>query len=188
MNKSPKPRFRPAGAIAVMDKDRLGTIYLYTHNGQPAALGYRGRKTRPDVHVVKTTQSEIESVMRRWLDGLRSERAFREKCRAARTADEWSRNTVIRRIKRALTARGLKYSVTGGRGTGWGWIHIDLLPSVEKLLTPEQRRREMEKLNQALGLEHRTSISIPASTDYYREYVERAEGKTPTKPGTPYWD
>jgi len=190
--KKPRPRYRPAGAVVIMDKDRLGTIYLYTHKGQPAAIGYRGRKTRPDVHVVKTTQSEIETVMRRWLDGLRSERAFREKCRAARKADEWDRNVVIGRIKRALAERGFRYSVTGGRGTAWGWIHIALLPSVEKLLTPEKRTAAARELHAAFGLNPRCftsdGISIAASTAHYREYLERAQGKTPTKAAEPYWD
>lgn len=190
--RKPRPRWKPAGAVTVMDKDRLGTIFLYTRDQMPAAIGYKGRKTKPDIHVIKSTQSELESVVRRWLDGLRTERDFRTKCRAVHEQDEWSRNNVIKRIKAALHRRGFDVSVTGGRGTAWGWIHIDLLPSVEKLLTPEKRRAEYLKLNQALGLDPKcfttSAVSVPASTAHYREYVERAEGRTPTKIAEPYWD
>lgn len=101
------------------------------------------------------------------------------------------RNETIKTIKTALKARGLNYSVTGGRGTAWGWITIDLLPSVSKLFTPDRRRDEYVKMVLSLGLPREwgyTAVSIPAGSDYYREYIERAEGKTPSKLGTPYWD
>ena len=186
--RKPRTRWIPPGATIVMDKDRLGTIYLYSRDGQPAAIGYRGKSTKPDVHVIKTTQSDIEAVMRRWLDGLRNEAEFKKKCRAAREQDEWSRNNVIQRIKKSLAKRGLKCSVSGGRGTAWGWIHIDLLTSLDRLLTPEKRREAYRKLNEALGLEYSGAVSVPASTAYYKEFVDRAEGRKPATLGTPYWD
>jgi hypothetical protein len=31
-------------------------------------------------------------------------------------------------------------------------------------------------------------VSIAASGDYYAEYTERAQGRTPTKIAQPYWD
>jgi hypothetical protein len=31
-------------------------------------------------------------------------------------------------------------------------------------------------------------VSIAASHDYYREYVERSAGRTPAKVAQPYWD
>lgn len=190
--RKPRPRWKPEGAVTVTDKDGLATIYLYTRNGQPAAIGYRGRKTRPDVHITKTTQSEVEQLMRRWLDGLRSDLAFRKKCRDARKQDEWDRNNVIKRIKSGLLKRGFDYSVTGGRGTAWGWIYIDLLPSVERLLTPENRKQAYIDLYRALGFEPRqfltSGVSVAASSDYYREYVDRAEGRKPAKIAVPYWD
>jgi hypothetical protein len=40
-----------------------------------------------------------------------------------------NRDTAIDRIKKALKARsGKSWSVTGGRGTSWGWIEINTLP------------------------------------------------------------
>lgn len=105
---------------------------------------------------------------------------------------EVNRNSTIQTIKAAFKARGLRYSVTGGRGTAWGWIHIDLLPSTYKALDPDSRRTEYEKMAGALMLDEKrygyTSISIPAGYDYYREYIERANGREPEVCGTPYWD
>jgi hypothetical protein len=40
-----------------------------------------------------------------------------------------TRNETIKRIKAALRRRsGRTWSVTGGKGTGWGWITIEVLP------------------------------------------------------------
>jgi hypothetical protein len=35
---------------------------------------------------------------------------------------------------------------------------------------------------------HHQGISIPASSDYYREFVDRAEGREPSVHAEPYWD
>ena len=40
------------------------------------------------------------------------------------------RDEAIRRIKAALERRsGKRWSVTGGRGTAWGWLNIDVPPA-----------------------------------------------------------
>ncbi len=123
------------------------------------------------------------------------------------------RNETIKIIKAALKRRsGRSWSVTGGRGTAWGWIDINVPPSLRKAhhrlkdgcpdwpenyeeyvddnatghITPADR----DLLAKLLGLEsvHQQGVSIPASNDYYREYIERAEGKPVTKIAQPYWD
>lgn len=51
-----------------------------------------------------------------------------------------------------------------------------------------QDREELAKL---LGVElcqTTGGISVPASSDYYQEYIDRAEGKAPSVIGQPYWD
>lgn len=133
---------------------------------------------------------------------------------ATATAIEVDRDSTIKRIRKALNRRSPKsWSVTGGRGTSWGWIHIDAPPSRRTMhcrlkagaistrpedyemvdtgepdgkSTPEDRA-ELAKL---LGLErvHAQGVSIPAGNDYYREYIDRAEGRTPSVQGKPYWD
>ena len=55
-------------------------------------------------------------------------------------------------------------------------------------MTPEQRREAYRWLNKHLGLTGCDGVSVPASTPHYREYVERAEGKVPTKIAEAYWD
>ena len=125
------------------------------------------------------------------------------------------RDEAIKRIKAALKKRsGKAWSVTGGRGTAWGWIQIDALPARRTAFyrlkdgmpdLPENyiqydggcradgsmTAADRAELGVLLGL-GRDSYSggenIPASGDYRQEYVDRAEGRTPTKTGTPYWD
>jgi hypothetical protein len=125
------------------------------------------------------------------------------------------RDTTIKAIKTALQRRsGKAWSVTGGRGTAWGWITINAPPKRKTAgyeLTPgcadipENYARiddkypegggymtlaDKEELRDLLGLErmHDQGESVAASGDYYREYIARAEGKTPAVIAQPYWD
>ena len=100
------------------------------------------------------------------------------------------RDEAIAQIKAAFKARGLRYSVKGGRGTAWGWIHIDLLPSDYKKMDEDGRKAAYKRLGEDIGLDRLcySSEGIPSTSDYYREYVDRASGKTPSVFGKPYWD
>jgi hypothetical protein len=116
------------------------------------------------------------------------------------------RNEAILAIRKALKARsGRTWSVRGGRGTAWGWIRIDTPPARtvcwpcadgrQDECTCARSRGAMpaadrETLKALLRLDrvHQQGISIPASSAYYREYVDRAEGREPAEIGTPYWD
>jgi len=101
-----------------------------------------------------------------------------------------TRNETIGAIRSALRRRtGRAWSVTGGRGTAWGWIRIHATPARRVgygYLSDEDRA----ELGRALGLEkaHQQGVSIPAGHDYRIEYVDRAEGRTPSRIGEPYWD
>lgn len=101
------------------------------------------------------------------------------------------RDEAIKRIRTALRARsGKAWSVTGGRGTAWGWINIDAPPArrtADGYITEEDRT----ELGTLLGLDkpvHHQGQSVPDGSVYREEYVERAEGRTPTRFGTPDWD
>lgn len=119
----------------------------------------------------------------------------------------------IRRIRAALRRRsGKAWSVTGGRGTSYGWIRIDApparrrwhdLPRPRSQATGAEVYEEVEggpgghaspadraELAALLGLDaaHFQGVSIPASIDYREEYVARAEGHEPEVLGNPYWD
>jgi hypothetical protein len=101
------------------------------------------------------------------------------------------RNEAIRSIRRGLKARGGNYSVTGGRGTVWGWITIDLLPSIKTATPVDDWCGLYGELAVMLGFDRSrgyTSFSVAASNEYYREYIDRAEGRPPAKIAEPYWD
>ena len=100
------------------------------------------------------------------------------------------RNQVIAEIKTALRKRsGRSWSVTGGRGTSWGWISIHAQPS-QRVGYDYLSEQDQAALAQLLGLDsvHHQGISIPAGNDYYQEYLDRAHGRAPSKIGRPYWD
>lgn len=189
MTRKPHQRWKPAGAVTITDKERLGTLFLYYAKGLPAIVGYRGKKTRPEIHITMASPTLLERVARRWFDGLREQHRTAQLHRETFKRDEWSRNNVIQRIRQALAARGFRCSVTGGRGTAWGWITVSLLPSAYKSLTIAERDTALRELNQAFALPRGASeVSIPASTAHYREYLERAEGRQPAKIAEAYWD
>jgi hypothetical protein len=100
------------------------------------------------------------------------------------------RNSTIAAIKASLKARNMNFSVTGGRGTTWGWITIDLMPATYKAFAndPDAIRAASRTMRGYFGLEGSQYINIPAGNDYYREYMDRAAGRTPIKLGKPYWD
>ncbi len=127
------------------------------------------------------------------------------------------RNDTIKRIKTALQRRsGKQWSVTGGRGTAWGWIRITAPPArctaghdLPAGLSdwPENYVRNENKypqggagvmtitdkiaLGELLGLDkpaHDQGESVGSSSEYYREYIDRAEGRTPAAIAQPYWD
>lgn len=92
---------------------------------------------------------------------------------------------VAKRIRTALKKRsGKAWSVTGSRGTATGWITITANPNMT--MTDE----EQAELARLLAKEtvHRQGERIPAASDYYREYLDRAEGRSPKVIGQPYWD
>ena len=99
------------------------------------------------------------------------------------------RNDAIKQIRTALRKRsGKAWSVCGGRGTAWGWIRICSPPArlVDGYMVDEER----SELAQLLGLDsvHFQGENIMASGDARIEYVDRANGRTPSRIGVPYWD
>ena len=117
-----------------------------------------------------------------------------------------SRKETIALIKQALEKRsGKKWSVTGGTGTAYGWLSISCPPARRNWIRDGENnwshdpsakfgyagpadRRELATL---LGLSepvHHQGHSIPSSNAYWAEYIDRAEGRTPTVYGQPYWD
>jgi len=50
---------------------------------------------------------------------------------------------------------------------------------------------DREELARLLGLDgpaHHQGVRVPASNDYWQEYIDRAEGLAPSVVGAPYWD
>lgn len=105
--------------------------------------------------------------------------------------DCYDRAEVIRRIRAGLRKRsGRAWSVTGGRGSSYGWISISALP---RDCDPSGRMSDRDRalLARLLGLSQPCGFQgelVPGSVAYRREYIDRAEGRTPSVYGRPYWD
>lgn len=105
------------------------------------------------------------------------------------TTTVMSRDETIHRIRTALKRRsGRAWSVRGGRGTAHGWI--DVGPTPRRAADTATRDQDLAELAKLLDLDrvHAQGLQIPASDQYRREYVDRAEGRQPSVVGRPYWD
>lgn len=101
-----------------------------------------------------------------------------------------SRPETIKRIRAALKRRsGKAWSVRGGTGTGWGWIEISS-PPARRVGWGYMTEEDCAELAQLLGIERisKQGESVPASSDYRREYIDRAEGREIRARGVAYWD
>ena len=100
------------------------------------------------------------------------------------------RDEAIARIRKALRERsGKAWSVTGGRGTAWGWITIESPP--RRRVDGYMTAADCEELGRLFGLSrpaHFQGVSIPAASDYRQWYVEQAEGLVSTVRPEQYWD
>ena len=105
----------------------------------------------------------------------------------------YPRAEVIRAISQALRRRsGRAWSVTGGRGTAYGWLTISAPPS--RRLHPGgscMNDIDCAELGRLLGLGRPAFCQgegIAASYDYRAEYLQRAHGDPVTISGKQYWD
>lgn len=104
------------------------------------------------------------------------------------------RDEAIKTIRAALKRRsGKTWSVRGGPkgGSDWGWITISSPPKRAADQWGSMTDVEAAELGELLGLgrpSHHQGVSVAASAAYRQEYIDRAEGRTPSKVGTPYWD
>ena len=100
------------------------------------------------------------------------------------------RNETIKTIRAALKRRsGKTWSVTGGRGTAWGWITI-MSPPKRRLEFGYLSDEDRAELKQLMDLDkvHSQGIHIPSSNAYYQEHIDRAEGRELSVIGEIYWD
>lgn len=126
------------------------------------------------------------------------------------------RAEVIKAIRTALKRRsGKTWSVTGGRGTGWGWLRIDapkarrtgkhvksgtdayghdtyeLIDTGERQdygsMTPADQRELTELLGLGQLVSHQ-GHSVASSNAHWIEAIARAEGRNPSAYGVQYWD
>lgn len=101
------------------------------------------------------------------------------------------RTETIQRIRRALKRRsGKTWSVKGGRGTAYCWIDISSPPTRcgdFGRMTDADR----DELTALLGLDrriHTQGVQVPPCNNYWPEYIDRAEGRTPSAYGVADWD
>lgn len=100
-----------------------------------------------------------------------------------------TRKETIVRIRKALKERsGKTWSVTGGSGSAYGWIKISAPPArqVDFGMTESDCAELAQLLNK--NWVHRQGENIPGASDFYQEYIDRAEGRIPSIIGVPYWD
>ena len=170
----------------------------YSHVVEPLTVSYKGATLRMDSmgHVSVFARGgwvggfDSMADARRFVDSRVGAGGEAVAADPGQAGDPSDRDVAISIIRDELKRRsGKTWSVTGGRGTGWGWITVTAPPKRrgEYGYMSEADRAELAAL---LGLDnvHSQGVNIAASSDYRREYVDRARGKVPSTIGQPYWD
>lgn len=105
------------------------------------------------------------------------------------------RASVCLRIRQALRARSDRdWSVMGGRGTAWGWLRITAPPSrrggASELspISDEDQAELARLLDLPPDVVRAQGVSVGDTNDHYREFIDRAEGRTPRVRGVSYWE
>lgn len=97
-----------------------------------------------------------------------------------------------REIKKALRERsGRAWSVSADRGTARGWMHIKATKKYAANEYGDLTEEDARLLADLLGLEqqaHHQGVSIMATSNARREYIDRARGVEPCAYGERYWD
>jgi hypothetical protein len=100
------------------------------------------------------------------------------------------RDETIKTIRAALKRRsGKTWSVRGGTGTAWGWITITAPPA--RCDDGYMSDADAAELADLLGFDRPVShqgVEVAASSNRRQEYIDRAEGRTPSVHGVSYWD
>jgi len=116
-----------------------------------------------------------------------------EEKRAAVLALDLDGAVVVATIREHLRRRsGKPWSLSGGRGTAYGWIRIHAPPA--RRVAPfdymaEEDRAELGRLLGLTGPVHQQGESIPTGNDYRRVYLARAMfGEDLGFTASPYWD
>jgi hypothetical protein len=109
-------------------------------------------------------------------------------------------------IKAELKKRsGKPWSVTGGRGTAYGWltitapparrVHGDLVgmtpgwtPKYPPSLMTDTDAAELAGLLGMPPARSHQGVMVAASHKHYAEFVDRAKGLVPVAVAQPYWD
>ena len=100
------------------------------------------------------------------------------------------RAETIKVIRSALRQRsGKTWSVTGGRGTAWGWLTITAPPArrAGSSMTVEDQTELAGLLGVPFGLAG-GGVMVAASHDHWRGCVDRARGRNPPATSQPYVD
>lgn len=199
--------------LSMTESDLLQHVQMWGSDGYPVQkLGRKwivadafGVKGPPSVYPTKRAATEQ---FERWIDAMLRKHSNavvaaqgNPRGRLQLVADvpqHPTRDEAITRIREGLKRRtGHTWSVTGGRGTAWGWIHVATPPSHG----PKHGRHRGElstgervALSRILGYAPGEGTvghqgwSIPGSSAYYRDAIKRAERGLSDETPKPYWD
>ena len=98
------------------------------------------------------------------------------------------RNATIAALRKVLRDRtGHAWSVTGGKGTAWGWITVTSVPA-RRTEFGSMTDADREELSTVIGdAVHHQGWMIPASSDHRAQALEMAHGLA-ARSVSAYWD
>ena len=79
-------RWVPEGSVQLDAPEANAVAYLYEYGSRFAAIGYSGRRNKPDFHSSWTTEDQRLAYLNHWRKGLADTLAFKAKQKAERKA------------------------------------------------------------------------------------------------------
>ena len=116
--------FIPEGAVALVHEHSSAVAYTYTDVcGRFYAVAFSGRRNRPDWHFsFKTEEARSRKIAEHFARCAALEQAKIER-RSQGPSEVAQRNAAIKKLLEAQYGKG-KVSVTGDRGTAYGWVRV----------------------------------------------------------------
>lgn len=154
-------RYVPKGAVVVKDKNSDAIAYIYTSpRGEPCAVAYCGKRTKPDLHVRFRTAERREQAVRDYFESRRASLARKAQglatAKAKRAAGHglqigqvlvcsWGydqTNIDYYQVTELVGKRSVKIRAIGSITTReTGWAMGESVPAIDQFKGPEMLKR-----------------------------------------------
>jgi hypothetical protein len=118
--------FIPEGAAEITREGIDAVVYTHTDSrGRPYAIGFGGKRNRPDWNYMFRSPEARDRKIDEFFAGQKAHAELMRQRRSQGQSEVAQRNAAIKRLLETRYGKG-KVSVTGDRGTAYGWVNVKI--------------------------------------------------------------